>query len=88
MMLDSTDVIALLQTGSSLVALVRTEKTAVKADVDVLRSQMQQVERNAMSQGYTAKEALVLANLAICKMYGLALYVGYAPGPLEEVFRP
>jgi len=88
MMLNSTDVIALLQTGSNLMALVRTEKTATETDVDTVRRQMLAVEQEAMSQGATAKQALALANLAICQTYGLALYVGYAPGPLEEVFRP
>ncbi len=87
-MVNSNDVIALLQTGSNLVALIRTEKTATKANVDTVRSQMRAVEQQATSQGMTAKEGLVLANLAICQTYGLALYVGYAPGPLEEIFRP
>lgn len=88
MMINSSDVIALLQTGSNLMALIRTEETAAKADVDTVRSQMRDIEQQATTQGATAKEGLVLANLAICQTYGLALYVGYAPGPLEEVFRP
>lgn len=87
-LINSSDIIALLQTGSNLVALVRTEKTVTKVDIDTLLPRMREIERKSMSQGATAKQALALANLAICRIYGLALYVGYAPGPLEEVFRP
>jgi hypothetical protein len=87
-MINSIDLFSLMQTGRNVMAMARTEKTASYTDIASTKQQMIAVEKAALADGYTPKEALVLSNLVICSLYGLALYVGYAPGPLQEVFRP
>ena len=84
-MIEDGNIISLLQTGSYLLALVRTQATPSVVDGEVLRRQMSEAEDEAKASGATTLQALLLANLKLCEIYGLAFYYGYAPGPLERM---
>ena len=69
-------------------ALLRTDLTPERIDADELREAFdQEVLRHMDDPNVSFSEAVYLANIEMCRRYGLAFYKGKG-GSLREVYRP
>ena len=86
--LESQEKVSLVRSGDDTYALVRTNLTPEEIDTDELREAFdQEMLRHTDDPNVSFSEAVYLANIEMCRRYGLAFYKGKG-GSLREVYRP
>jgi proteasome lid subunit RPN8/RPN11 len=80
--------ISLVQSGDSVFAMIRTDKTPNRVDRLVLKANFDQFFNAARHAGLSEYEAVWAANVGVCRLYGLALYKGRTDKNLEVIFKP
>ena len=86
--LEHKDPLTLVRSGDEVFALMRTNKTAREVDASKVKQEFEQVLAEYMDNpAVSFSEAVYLANIELCRRYGLAFYRGKGES-LKEVFRP
>lgn len=86
--LEDQEKISLVRSGDETYALVRTDKTPQEVDADEVREAFdQEVFKHSKGPNVSWSEAIYLANIEMCRRYGLAFYHGKG-GSLKEVYSP
>ena len=69
-------------------ALIRTDKTVSQIEPHVVVGQVNSLYNSLLHRRLSAPDALWIANLQVCKIYGLAFYAGKIREKLEVIFQP
>ena len=86
--LEMQEKVSLVRSGDDTYALVQTDLTPEEVDTDELREAFdQEMLRHLDDPNVSPSEAVYLANIEMCRRYGLAFYKGKG-GSLTEVYRP
>ncbi len=86
--LETQEKISLARSGDETYALARTDLTPETVDADEVREAFhQEVLRHLDDPNVSFSDAIYLANIEMCRRYGLAFYKGKG-GSLREVYRP
>jgi len=86
--LENQEKISLVRSGDETYALVRTDKTVKEVDADEVKDAFhQEVNKYMEARNVSRPEAIYIANLEMCRRYGLAFYHGKG-GSLREVYSP
>ena len=86
--LETQEKVSLVRSGDETYALARTDLTPEAVDADEVREAFdQEVLRHTDDPNISFSEAVYLANIEMCRRYGLAFYRGKG-GTLTEVYRP
>jgi len=86
--LECRERISLVRSGDEVFALELTDKTAEGVDTGKVKREFdEEVLKHVDSPNISFSEAVYLANIALCRRYGLVFYRGRG-GELEEVYVP
>jgi len=81
--------ISIVQSGDDVFALIRTDKTSTSVDPIFVARQVDSLYLSGqVLAGLSPPDALWVANLQVCAVYGLAFYAGKIDGKLEVIFKP
>jgi hypothetical protein len=84
-MINSQMRICIAQSGDLLFMLVRTKATPKCIDPDKILTEFDKWLADYQRKGKKWQAAVLLANLHICREYGLAFYIGRMHQPLQLV---
>lgn len=86
--IEDQEKISLVRSGDETYALVRTDKTIKEVDADEVKDAFdQEVLKYLEDPNVSRPEAIYVANIEMCRRYGLAFYQGKG-GSLREVYSP
>lgn len=81
--------ISIVQSGNDVFALIRTDRTSPRVDSLLVARQVDSLYLSGQMQaGLSPPDALFIANLQVCAVYGLAFYAGKIDGKLEVISKP
>ena len=86
--INEAEWISLVQSGDDVFALIRTDQTVSQIHPHVVVGQVNNLYNSLLNRRLSSPDALWIANLQICKIYGLAFYAGKAKEKLEVIFQP
>ncbi len=86
--INETEWISLVQSGDDVFALIRTDKTVLSVDSNMVVNQVNNLYEDLLNIRLSHQSALRIANLQICATYGLAFYAGKISIILEVKFKP
>jgi len=86
--LETEEEISLVRSGDETYALTRTDLTPETVDPDEVREAFdQEILKHMDDPSISFSDAVYIANIEMCRRYGLAFYRGKG-GSLREVYRP
>lgn len=86
--INEAEWISLVQSGDDVFALIRTDQTVSQIHPHVVVGQVNSLYNSLLHRRLSAPDALWIANLQVCKTYGLAFYAGKIREKLEVIFQP